>query len=90
MGVDFRQILPKLFPIEGQSRPRKIPQMNRSEISLKASQIAGAAWDDRSKTGTLAEQLTTVADWRNMGTDGDLTDADRAELRKLAAKAAKL
>lgn len=61
--------------------------MTRSEISSKASKIAGAAWDDRSKTGTMAEQLSAVADWRNMGTDGDLTEADRAALRNLAAKA---
>lgn len=61
--------------------------MTKSEISAKASSIAGALWDDRTKTGTLADQLTAAANWRNMGTDGDLTDSDRAELRELAAAA---
>jgi hypothetical protein len=61
--------------------------MTKSEIFAKASSIAGAIWDDRDKTGTLASQLDTVASWNNMGTDGDLTDSDRAELRALATAA---
>lgn len=58
--------------------------MNTHEISRKASSIAGALWDDRDKTGTLAEQLRAVAAEPAHGTDGDLTDGDRAALRDLA------
>ena len=58
--------------------------MNAQEISRKASEIAGAAWDDRECEGTLAEQLRAVANWPNMGTDGDLTESDRRKLLALA------
>lgn len=59
-------------------------KMISKEISRKASEIAGAAWDDREREGTLAEQLRAVANWRNMGTDGDLTESDRSKLLELA------
>ena len=57
------------------------------EISREASEIAGAAWDDREKVGSLADQLREVAGWRNMGTDGDLSRADRQSLLSLAEEA---
>ena len=58
--------------------------MNKTEIMRKASEIAGALWDDREKTGTLAEQLTAVASGISHGTDGDLSDRDRSDLIALA------
>ncbi len=64
--------------------------MTTQEISRKASEIAGAAWDDRDREGTLADQLRAVAEWRNLGTDGDLTEKDRRELRNLAEEAEKM
>lgn len=56
-------------------------------ISRKASAIAGDLWDDRSREGTLAQQLRTVAAEPDHGTDGDLTENDRIELRYLASVA---
>lgn len=44
-------------------------------ISIAASKIAGACYDDAE--GTLAERLATVRDIANLGSDGDLTQADR-------------
>jgi hypothetical protein len=61
--------------------------MNRTEISIKASNIAGALWDDRQKTGSLAEQLRAVASEPAHGTDGDLNAEDRAALQSLATTA---
>ncbi len=63
--------------------------MTTEEISRKANDIAGAIWEDicREHEGTLAAQLEAAADWRNLGTDGDLTAADRRELRALAQEA---
>lgn len=58
--------------------------MNRTEIISQASTIAGALWDDREKTGTLADQLRTAAGEREHGTEGDLTAEDRAALLSLA------
>lgn len=58
-----------------------------TEISRKASDIAGAIWDDRRLCGTIEEQLLTVASAVPMGTDGDLTAEDRRALRDLARDA---
>jgi hypothetical protein len=62
----------------------------KTEISRKALSIAGCLWEDREKTGTLTEQLRSVAAEPAHGTDGDLTAADRADLLKLAAQAASI
>lgn len=61
--------------------------MTIQEISRKANDIAGAIWEDREREGTLSDQLETAANWRNLGTDGDLTAEDRRELRALAQEA---
>jgi hypothetical protein len=61
--------------------------MNTQEINIKANNIAGAIWEDREQEGTLAEQLEAAANWRNLGTDGDLTAEDRSALRALAREA---
>lgn len=57
------------------------------EISRKAEDIAGCIWEDHDRVGTLAEQLIAAANWVNRGSDGDLTDADRASLLELASLA---
>lgn len=62
--------------------------MKTTEISRKASEIAGALWDDREKTGGLAEQLTTVANEPSHGVEGELTSDDRKALLALATEAA--
>ena len=61
--------------------------MTNKEISRKASQIAGALWDDREKHGDLEEELLAVANGADLGTDGDLTAEDRRALRDLARDA---
>jgi hypothetical protein len=60
----------------------------RQKICASASRIAHAAWDDRIlRDGPLADQITAVANSRDMGTDGDLTSADCAKLQRLAERA---
>jgi len=59
-----------------------------TEICRRAREIAGCLWSDRQHIGTLADQLLAVAATPDAGTDGDLTDADRRELRALAAEIA--
>ena len=61
--------------------------MTAQEICRKASKIAGAAWDDVDRVGTLPDQLLAVARWRNRGSDGDLTEKDRRKLLDLVAAA---
>ncbi len=56
-------------------------------IGRAASRIAGCLWEDREKTGTLAEQLQTVANTPIRGTDGNLTPKDRTALLALAKRA---
>ena len=62
----------------------------KQAIYRRASEIAGSIWEDRDPKGALKDQLLSAAAWRNMGTDADLTDTDRAALRQLAAEAASL
>ncbi len=57
------------------------------QLARRAQAIAGASWDDRDQVGTLAEQLDRVAQIANQGTEGDLSETDRAELHNLAAQA---
>lgn len=52
-------------------------------ITTAAQQIAGCIFDDA--TGTLAERIQACIDHENLGTDGDLTSADRDALRVLLA-----
>jgi Zn-finger protein len=60
----------------------------RQRIIDQVRDIAGCAWDDREdRTSPLADQIRAVAAIPAMGTDGDLTDEDRAELRRLAQMA---
>lgn len=53
-------------------------------IEQRAADIAGAIWDD--SNGTTAERLQACIDSPNLGTDGDLTDDDREQLRALLAE----
>jgi predicted RNA-binding Zn-ribbon protein involved in translation (DUF1610 family) len=66
---------------------REGEDMTRTQISNLASDIAGAAWDDRQRLGSFAAELRAVAEQAADGADGDLTDADRAKLRVLADEA---
>lgn len=70
-------------------RGQKGHKMNEQQIRARAQEIAGCIWEGCIH-GTLAHQLRECAEWRNLGTDGDLTDADRAELYELAEEAGKL
>jgi hypothetical protein len=58
-----------------------------SKIARKASQIAGACWDDREVEGSLGDQLRAVATTPATGSDGDLDADDRGILRYLADQA---
>jgi hypothetical protein len=58
--------------------------MNATEIIRKASEIAGACWDDRSPIGSLADQLRACAATPALGSGGDLTEDDRRTLLALA------
>ena len=58
--------------------------MTTEEIMRRASEIAGACWDDRERIGTLYDQLHYAASTPAVGSDDDLTDDDRAELIALA------
>lgn len=51
--------------------------MSETEIYQWAARLAGAAWDDRERKGTLADQLRAVA-------GGDLAPEERWALRWLA------
>lgn len=55
----------------------------KQELWSEAQDIAGAILDDVTE-GTNAERVRQAAEWRNMGTDGDLTTADRKRLREIA------
>lgn len=62
-----------------------------SRIIDRVSEICGCAWDDYAKPqidrgALLSEVIASLANMRDMGTDGDLTHADRVELRRLAAE----
>lgn len=61
--------------------------MTRTQISNMASDIAGAAWDDRKRQGNFAAELRAVAEQASAGADGDLTDDDRVKLHLLAEEA---
>lgn len=64
--------------------------MKSTEIHCQASSIAGALWDDRAaelRVRPLAEQIEVIASLPAHGTDGDLTDSDRAALRALSQEA---
>ena len=50
-------------------------------ITTAASQIAGACYDDAE--GTLAERLQSVHQMADLGSDGDLTQADRDAIATL-------
>ena len=58
--------------------------LTATDIRSRASRIAGATWDDRDTTGTLGQQLRTVAKMPVLGSDGDLTTRDRDRLIALA------
>jgi hypothetical protein len=59
----------------------EVERLIRDQVCI----IAGCAWDDREdRSSTLADQIRAVAAIPRMGTDGDLTDEDRKELRRLA------
>ena len=58
------------------------------QIRIKAGEIAGALWGDVycdvKHYGSLADCLIACAAHPNAGTDGDLTDEDRAALVALS------
>jgi hypothetical protein len=54
-------------------------------IESRAQAIAGCIFEEAE--GTLVERLQECIDWQNLGTDGDLSDDDRAQLRELLAEA---
>ena len=60
----------------------------KTQIKCQAEQIAGALWediyDDVERFGSLADCLIACAAHTNAGTDGDLTEEDRAALVALA------
>jgi len=61
-------------------------------IRRAAYDIAGAIMEvaeEDLEDENLSSQIEQAADWKNMGTDGDLSDADRVALMKLAARAKK-
>lgn len=58
----------------------KLEQLEQM-VSLAASRIAGAIYDDA--TGTTEERLEAVIGHKNLGTDGDLTSEDRNALELL-------
>ena len=64
------------------------------DILKKATSIAGALMDDglteSHDTMSVSERIQWAANWSNLGTDGDLTQSDRNNLRKLAERAKKL
>jgi ferric-dicitrate binding protein FerR (iron transport regulator) len=61
------------------------------KVYRKAEDIAGAILeDDDDPEGKISERIARAAEWCNLGTDGDLTDAERKELRRLADVAQKL
>lgn len=57
--------------------------MNAIQIQNRALKIAGCAWTDRERVGTLGDQLRAVAAMPSRGGEFELSDADRAELIRL-------
>ena len=62
---------------------------DEQRIARAAVKIAGSIFEDCDQS-TLAGKLQHCCEWRNQGTDDDLTQADRDRLRLLldAAEAA--
>jgi hypothetical protein len=59
---------------------------NEQRIARAAMTIAGSIFEDCDQP-TLIEKLQHCCEWRNQGTDGDLTQADRESLRLLLDEA---